>query len=349
MPSYAGPNPPHRSGDVAGTLRLLAYLAVALVLIVVDHRGAWLDKARDRATLLVQPLWMVAGWPGQLADKLQSDAGTLTRLTAENARLRNEALVNNARLARLHAVSAENVRLRELMGAAEHGGLDVQLAPILDIDLDPTRQRLVLDAGSGDGVHVGQSVIDAGGLMGQVIETTPMHATVLLLTDASHALPVTVARNGVRVVAYGTGRSDRLALQSIPMSSDIKVGDTVVTSGLGGRFPAGFVVGTITDLQPDDSRAFLVGDVRPAAQLDRGRNVLLIRAVAPPPRSAGDDSGATPDEDVGAPAPADPGGRLEASGDTPGESAASDNEPRTADTSAAATAPAPDALPEPGR
>ncbi len=286
MPSYAGPNPPHRSGDVAGTLRLLAYLAVALVLIVLDHRGSWLDRARAQATVLVQPLWMVAGWPGQLADKVQSDAGTLTRLTAENARLRNEALVNNARLARLQAVSAENVRLRELMGAAEQGGLDVQLAPILDIDLDPTRQRLVVDAGSGDGVHVGQSVIDAGGLMGQVIETTPMHATVLLLTDASHALPVTVARNGVRVVAYGTGQSDRLALQSIPMSSDIKVGDTVVSSGLGGRFPAGFVVGTITRLQPDDSRAFLVGDVKPAAQLDRGRNVLLVRAVAPPPRPA---------------------------------------------------------------
>nr|WP_220479174.1 rod shape-determining protein MreC [Lysobacter spongiae] len=300
-------------------MRLLAYLAVALVLIVLDHRGSWLDRARDQATVLVQPLWMVAGWPGQLADKVQSDAGTLTRLTAENARLRNEALVNNARLARLQAVSAENVRLRELMGAAEQGGLDVQLAPILDIDLDPTRQRLVVDAGSGDGVHVGQSVIDAGGLMGQVIETTPMHATVLLLTDASHALPVTVARNGVRVVAYGTGQSDRLALQSIPMSSDIKVGDTVVSSGLGGRFPAGFVVGTITRLQPDDSRAFLVGDVKPAAQLDRGRNVLLVRAVAPPPRpepaagadtqgeggdAAGTDAGA-PDAGDGPPPPAD--------------------------------------------
>jgi rod shape-determining protein MreC len=165
VPSYAGPNPPHRSGDVAGTLRLLAYLALALVLIVLDHRSAWLDRARAQATLLVQPLWMVAGWPGHLAEKVHNDASTLTRLTAENARLRNEALVNNARLARLQAVSAENARLRELMGAAEQGGLDVQLAPILDIDLDPTRQRLVVDAGSSDGVHVGQSVIDAGGLI----------------------------------------------------------------------------------------------------------------------------------------------------------------------------------------
>ncbi|MCF7221482.1 rod shape-determining protein MreC [Marilutibacter chinensis] len=282
MPPYAGPTTPNRPGEVAGTLWLLAYLALAMVLIVLDHRGGWLDRARERATVLVQPLWMVAGWPGQIVDRVQADAGTLSQLTAENARLRNEALVNSARLARLQAVSAENARLRELMGAAEQGSLDVQLAAILDIDLDPSRQRLVIDAGSGDGVTVGQSVIDAGGLMGQVTETTPMHATVLLLTDASHAIPVTVARNGIRLVAYGTGQRDRLELPNIPMSSDIKVGDTVVSSGLGGRFPAGFLVGTVTALQPDDSRAFLLGELRPAARLDRGRNVLLLRESRSP-------------------------------------------------------------------
>jgi rod shape-determining protein MreC len=280
----------------------------------------------------------VAGWPGQLAEKVHNDASTLTRLTAENGRLRNEALVNDARLARLQAVSAENARLRELMGAAEQGGLDVQLAPILDIDLDPTRQRLVVDAGGSDGVHVGQSVIDAGGLMGQVIETTPMHATVLLLTDASHALPVTVARNGVRLVAYGTGHSDRLALQSIPMSSDIEVGDTVVSSGLGGRFPAGFLVGTVTRLQPDDSRAFLVGDVQPAAQLDRGRNVLLVHEVPAPPRPVAPESDdATVDDAPG------PAGEKEPGGSTVDGQV----DPATSGTSVPTTRPEP-AEPSPG-
>lgn len=308
MPSYAGPATPNRSGEVAGTLWLLAYLALAMVLIVLDHRGGWLDRARAQANVLVQPLWMVAGWPGQIVEKVQADAGTLSQLTAENARLRNEALINNARLARLQAVSAENARLRELMGAAEQGGLDVQLAAILDIDLDPSRQRLVVDAGSSDGVSVGQSVIDAGGLMGQVTGTTPMHATVLLLTDASHAIPVTVARNGIRLVAYGVGQRDRLELPNIPMSSDIKVGDTVVSSGLGGRFPAGFVVGTVTALEPDDSRAFLLGELRPAAQLDRGRNVLLLRDVPPPPAASGAGADADPEgpgdaERTGAPGP----------------------------------------------
>ncbi|MGO4776038.1 rod shape-determining protein MreC, partial [Lysobacter sp. 2RAB21] len=149
--------------------------------------------------------------------------------------------------------------------------------------LDPTRQRLVLDAGSRDKVRVGQSVIDAGGLLGQITGITPLHASVLLITDPSHAVPVAVARNGVRLVVYGEGRSDSLMLRSVPLSSDVRVGDVLVTSGLGGRFPPGFPVGTITALRPDDSRAFLVGEVKPAAQLDRGREVLVLLSIPPPP------------------------------------------------------------------
>ncbi|MFC7300546.1 rod shape-determining protein MreC [Cognatiluteimonas weifangensis] len=290
MPAYAG-SPAARSGDVAGTLRLLAYLALAVALIVLDHRGGWLAQIRARGELAVQPLWWLAGLPGRVGDNIRDSAATRSRLVRENRMLRNALLIGSARLARLQTAAAENARLRGLLGAAERGGLDVQLAPILDIDLDPTRQRLVLDAGSRDGVHAGQSVIDAGGLLGQIIAVQPGTATVLLLTDPDHAVPVVVARSGVRLVAYGKGRSDQLELANIPLSSDVRVGDAVVTSGLGGRFPAGFPVGTLTALRPDDSRAFLVGDLDPAAQLDRGRDVLLLKSrgsaaglrEAPPP------------------------------------------------------------------
>jgi len=295
VPSYAGPSAA-RSGDVAGTLRLLAYLGLAVTLVILDHHGGWLSQWRRQADLLVQPLWAVAGFPGQVVERIGEDAGTVSSLGAENRRLRNDLLVASARLARLQAATADNARLRQLLGAVERGGLDVQLAPILDIDLDPTRQRLVLDAGSGDGVRVGQVAIDAGGVVGQIIATTPAHATVLLLTDPDHALPVALVRNGVRLVAHGTGRSDRLALGSIPLSSDVKVGDLVVTSGLGERFPAGFPIGRIVALRPDDSRAFLTGEVEPAAQLDRGRDVLLLRHAPARPviGSAGSAEGAAP-------------------------------------------------------
>ncbi|MFC3815082.1 rod shape-determining protein MreC [Lysobacter sp. GCM10012299] len=282
MPSYAGPPTAARTGDVAGTLKLLAYLALAVILIMLDHRGGWLNQVRRQATLLVQPLWMVAGWPGQMVERISDDAGTLTQLTAENRRLRNDLMLNQARMARLQTLAADNARLRGLLDAADRGKLDVVLSPVLDIDLDPTRQRLVLDAGTRDGVQVGQSVIDAGGLLGQIIAVTPMYANVLLLTDPSHAVPVAVARNGVRLVVYGEGRSDLLRVPSVPLSSDIKVGDVLVTSGLGGRFAPGFPVGTIASLRPDDSRAFLIGEVTPAAQLDRGREVLVLLSQPSP-------------------------------------------------------------------
>jgi rod shape-determining protein MreC len=111
--------------------------------------------------------------------------------------------------------------------------------------------------------------------MGQVIEVTPLHSTVLLLTDPDHAVPVTVARNGVRLIVYGRG--DTLELRDVPLSAGVEVGDEIVTSGLGGRFPAGFPVGTVATLRPDDTHAFLVGNLKPAAKLDRGRDVLLLR------------------------------------------------------------------------
>ncbi len=284
MPSYPGRPSAPRSGDVAGTLRLLAYLAAAIALMVFDHRGGWLKEVRAQGEVLMQPVWWLAGLPGRIGDSARGTARTHASLTEENRILRNALLISGARLARLQTAAEENRRIRELLGAARRGRLDVQLVPILDIDLDPSRQRLMLDGGSQDGVRLGQPVIDAGGLVGQIIAVTPTTSTVLLLTDPAHAVPVEVARSGVRLIAYGNGRSDQLTLANVPLSSDIKVGDSLVTSGLGKRFPAGFAVGTITALRPDDSRAFLVGEVAPAAQLDRGRDVLLLRERAPATR-----------------------------------------------------------------
>ncbi len=307
VPSYAGPSVTARPGEVASTLRLLGYLALAIALVIFDHRGGWLSQFREHANVVTQPLWWLAGLPGRLGTRVQDDAGTRTRLTTENRNLRNELLIANARLTRLQTAAADNAQLRALLGVAESRGLDVQLAPILNIDLDPTRQRLVLDAGAGDGVHLGQAVIDAGGLMGQIIEVTPSHSTVLLLTDPDHAIPVMVTRNGVRLIVYGRG--DHLELSDVPLNTDVRTGDLIVSSGLGGRFPAGFPVGTVTTLRPDDSRAFLVGELEPAAQLDRGRDVLLLRSAPsrwptpPPPEAEGETAVALGTRTIRVPAP----------------------------------------------
>jgi len=307
MPPYAGPPVP-RYGDSAGTLRLLGWLALAVALIVLDHRGGWLSRTRAQAALVVQPLWRLAALPSEIGAELRSGAATRSQLQRENEVLRNALLISGARIARLQTAAGDNVRLTGMLGAVRREGFDVQLVPILDVDLDPSHQRLVLDAGSRDGVRMGQSAVDAGGLLGQVVAVTPTTSTLLLLTDPDHAVPVLVQRNGIRLVAYGTGRSDRIELANVPISGDVRVGDRVVTSGLGGRFPPGFPVGTVSELRPDESRAFLVGELKPAAQLDRGRDVLLLRRViAAPPKPAPPAAiPATSAPATGAQAPAEP-------------------------------------------
>ncbi|MBD9370014.1 rod shape-determining protein MreC [Xanthomonas sp. XNM01] len=373
MSSYPGSSSAARPGDTPGILRLLAYLALAIVLLALDHRGGWMKELRLHASVLVQPLWSIAGLPGRLGNALQDGLAVRDDLIEENRTLRNELLVANARLARFGTAAVDNAQLRALLGEAERSGLDVQLAPILDIDLAPSRQRLVLAVGSRQGVHAGQAVIDAGGLLGQVIQVTPVSSTVLLLTDPDHAVPVVVARNGVRLIAYGRG--DRLELRDVPLNRDVQVGDQLVTSGLGGRFPAGFAVATISALRPDESQAFLIGELTPAAQLDRGRDVLLLRAGAPlrlPHGEALDEEAAPADGDAPAatdgtgaaaaspaprdptaPAPsgvpvADPGRRPAASAPASRPAAAppATTPPAPATTPPAATPPAADVRPE---
>ncbi|MCC7095934.1 MAG: rod shape-determining protein MreC [Thermomonas sp.] len=271
-----------RPGEVAGVLRLLAFIILAVALMVLDHRGGWLHATRARAEALVQPLWWLAGQPARIGTALSENATTRVQLARDNERLRHELLLASARYARLRTAAAENDRLRGLLDTAQRRRLDVQLAAVIDIDQDPTRQRLLLDLGSSSGVHSGQTVIDAGGLMGQVIATTATTATVLLLTDPDHAVPVLVARSGVRLVVYGVGRSNELKVGDVPRSADVRVGDELLTSGLGGRFPPGLAVGRIGALHVGEAHAFLEGDVIPAAQFDRGLDVLLLRGYRAP-------------------------------------------------------------------
>lgn len=290
--AYPGSPAARLSESAGGTLPLLAYLALAVLLMVGDHRGGFANQARQKLTVLAEPVWWLAAAPGRLVDSGRQLATSRGDLQAQNDQLRRELQVSASRLHRMAAVTEENQRLRELLGGTRGYRLTAQLAGIVDIDLDPTRQRIVLDAGSNEGVRVGQAMIDAGGVLGQVVEVTPRRATALLITDPDHAVPVQVARSGLRTIAFGTGRSDQLRLPNIPQSADIRVGDRLLTSGIGGRFPAGFPVGVVTALHPDDTRLFVVAEARPSAFIDRSLEVLLVSnavdeadvgPVAPPP------------------------------------------------------------------
>jgi rod shape-determining protein MreC len=260
----------------AGTLRLLLHLAAALILMVADYRGGYLDRLRHWAGLLGAPIYYLASAPARLSESIYESFSTRERLASDNQALREQLLDSQARVHRLEAVQGENQRLRALLGGTRGLRLSVQLASLVDIDLDPFRHRILLDVGSTRGVREGLAVIDGQGVVGQVIATTPLNSTAMLITDASHAIPVQVLRSGLRTIAYGTGRIDALSLPNIPLSGDVRVGDQLVTSGLGGTFPAGFPVGRITALNPDETRLFVVADAQPDAALDRSGQVLLV-------------------------------------------------------------------------
>ena len=287
---YAGKNTSRLSESALSMLPLFFYVGVCLALMLADQHAGYGRVAREKLSLLTSPLWIVASAPSRLYRGAGEEFALRSTLQADNHRKTQALAIAQARIQRLGAVAAENVRLRALLGGARGYGLDVRLVGVLDVDLDPSKQRLVLEGGSDDGVQVGQALIDSGGVLGQVIETTAHRAIALLVTDPDHAIPVQVARSGLRTIAYGTGSSDTLALPNIPQSADIREGDLLITSGIGGRFPAGFPVGRVRGLHADKLRLFVIGEARPSAHMERGNEVLLVGNLPVDP-------------DVGPPAP----------------------------------------------
>jgi rod shape-determining protein MreC len=266
----------------SSTLRLIAYLSVTIVLMVADHRNDYLYRVRLALSAAIEPMYHIAAWPSQLARQISLAVTDREELTERNSQLSEQLLLAQARLNRLSVLRDENQRLQELLDVQHGLGLGVQLAKIIDVDTDPSRHRIVIDAGSRQSVEVGQAVLDARGVMGQIVEVLPNTSTVLLITDPAHALPVTVERTGMRVIAHGSVALDRLELPNVPISADIKVGDKLITSGLGGHFPAGFPVGEIRSISNDASGMFAAADARPTAALDRSGEVLILHQLTDP-------------------------------------------------------------------
>ncbi|HET6588379.1 MAG TPA: rod shape-determining protein MreC [Oleiagrimonas sp.] len=270
------------STSMAGTLRLIVYLALACVLMVVDYRGHWLAHVRYAAAVVIEPVYKLAGLPSELIDSAQVAFASRKKLTVENRNLRQDLLLANARLNRMSAVAKQNHKLKQLLETRHSLDMKVQLARLIDVDLGAWRHRIMLNVGARQGVTSGQVVIDANGIMGQVVEVLPDTCVAILVTDPDSAVPVVVERSGQRTVAYGSRAGDQLLLPNIPVSADVRVGDQLLTSGLGGRYPPGFPVGRVVSVQPDASGMFLKAVARPAAHLTRSSNVLLLRDLAPP-------------------------------------------------------------------
>ncbi len=251
-------------------------MLAATSLIILDYRQNHLESVRDALSVVAYPFQLFVNLPRTVGTWVDESLATRQTLQADNTGLRAQNLLLNVRLQKLATLESENMRLRELLDSSFKINERVLIAELLAVDLDPFTRRIVINKGSRNGVIEGQTLVDAHGVIGQTIHVGPLSSTAMLITDPSHAVPIQINRNGLRAVLVGTGETDRLELMHVPNTADIKVGDLLVTSGLGGRFPPGYPVARVTAFLPDPRERFAQVAAEPMANIEQSREVLLV-------------------------------------------------------------------------
>ncbi|VAW58283.1 Rod shape-determining protein MreC [hydrothermal vent metagenome] len=259
------------------TLRTILLVIASIVIMVADHRWQTLETVRGGIeSYVVYPLRYTINLPSRLVGWWDESLSAQEELLTENKKLQEQQLRAQVSLQKLSVLEKENDRLRKMLSAQPKVGEMVLIAEILAIDLDPYKQQVILNKGRNKDVYIGQPIIDAWGVMGQVVHLGAYSSTALLISDPSHAIPVQVNRSGLRSTAFGTGNSQLLELRYIPHNADLEIGDVINTSGMGGRFPPNYPVGRIISIERPAGESFATVLAEPVAHLDRSREVLLV-------------------------------------------------------------------------
>lgn len=261
-------------------LRTIIFAGLSILFTYIDYKNDTLRGVRSAlGTAIVEPIQFIATLPSsiilntqELSTSRENLQKKIATLTLANQHLQTEQLT-------LQGLKAENIRLRELLNAADKVKTESTVAEIISIDLDPFKQLITLNKGKNDNIAIGQAIVDAYGVMGQISHTSNNTATTLLVSDPAHSLPVQIQRTGFRTLANGTGFANELDLMHIPTNTDIRVGDVVITSGLGGTFPKNYPVGTVSAVRNETGRPFLKVIATSTAQLNRSREVLILKSV----------------------------------------------------------------------
>ena len=262
--------------------RLILLSALSVALMILDHRGHHLEKIRAGLNVLAYPIQLIAAAPAYVGGGVADFFTTRGTLRQDNEKLLAERQALNAKVQQFDALEEENARLRRMLGSAAQVADKAIAAELIEVSSEPFTRKIVVAKGSRDGVYVGQSVIDAHGIMGQVTQVASQVSRVTLITDAGHAIPVLDNRSGLRMLVFGTGDPDTLKVPYLTSASDIKEGDLLVSSGMGGTFPPGYPVAQVSRIVNDPNEAFLAITAKPAAQLNHGKQVMLIWRGAPP-------------------------------------------------------------------
>jgi len=251
-------------------------------MLTVDYRSSRLDSVRSILSVLVYPVQWLVSFPVEMVEQAYQSVVSYTELKNQNAELKEKQLVNQVKLLKFAALEKENIRLRGLLENSFKLGEQVLIAELVSVKLEPFEHILVVNKGSRFGVHARQPVLDANGIVGQVIRSLPLSSEVMLITDPNHAIPVQVNRNGLRTIAIGSGQLNRLNLPFLPNNADILPGDLLVTSGLAGTFPQGYPVARVDSFIPQPNKPFAKIYATPMAKLDRIRELLIVWSDSTP-------------------------------------------------------------------
>ena len=264
-------------------LRFTVYALLSLVLMYLDQRARWSERLRYGLEAAAYPVQVAVNSPAVAWHWLTDSFSTRNALSAQNLRLHTQVQSLQLQLLRERALESENAQLRELHRTLPPLVRKWLVAEVIGVDSGTLRQRLIINKGAHDGVHVNQPVVDGSGVMGQVAYVGPLSSEVILITDPEHAMPVQVTRTGLRTIAVGSGNADELLLTYLAANSDVKSGDELTSSGLGGVFPAGFPVARITGVRREADQLLAQVRAEPAAQISRAREVMLIEFDAENP------------------------------------------------------------------
>ena len=257
-------------------LRTLLLSLLALVLICLYSYTNILDKAADKAVDIIFPTYWLVDTPSRVRKWGENKLLSKEALLVENEHLKTELLIHRRKLQKMASVVAENTRLRQLLNSADVIDDRVLVAELVGVFPDPAVHKVIINRGSHHGVFQGQPVVDANGLVGQVVRVGHGSSVILLISDPSHAIPVQINRNGVRLVVEGHGSVHSMKLRHVSSTIDVQEGDLLVSSGLGLRFPYGYPVARVVSVRRDPGKAFVDVIAKPMADLNKNRHVLLV-------------------------------------------------------------------------
>ena len=257
-------------------VRALLLCFLSILLMVLDHQQGTLANLRNGIAVAVYPVRFLVNLPFSVARWADDSLASREQLLNTNATLQRQLLQQNARLQKLAALEAENRSLRAMMQSSSEFADEVKVTEIISVALDPFQHRIVIDKGTLEGAYQGQALIDERGVMGQITRAEPFSSEAILISDPSHAIPVEVNRNGLRTIAVGSGDVERLMLPFLPNNADIEVGDLLVTSGLAGKFPAGYPVGVVAEVEIKPGEPFASIIAKPTAALNQSRRMLMV-------------------------------------------------------------------------